>query len=109
MKRPNLPNLPKLKTSAETDLEKENERIGKCMHPDEDVHAITNDSPTKNQLDCDFNAENNIKHKLFGDSQHPGAAMNCTNCGALICKDCYSGTPMPSPTSDEENNENINY
>ena len=41
------PNLPKLKTSPETDLEKDNDKVGKCMHPDEDVYPFSPNSADK--------------------------------------------------------------
>lgn len=103
------PTLPKLKTSPVTDLEKDNEKIGKCMHPDENVYPISADSAHKEWLECDFNPENSKKHMLFeGTGRNAGAALHCTKCGALICRGCYSGTPIDSPTSDGENNNNPN-
>ena len=41
-----------------------------------------------------------------GTGRNAGAALHCTKCGALICRGCYSGTPIPSPTSDGEENNN---
>src|SRR3954471_23666235 len=96
MKKPNL----KIKTSPQTALEKDNEKLGKCMHPDEEVLPFYPDSPSKSSLECDFNPENNVKHPLFEDKISP--ALHCVNCGALICRECYTATPVPSPISENE-------
>lgn len=90
------PELAKIKTQAETEQEKDDQRLGNCMHPDEEIRILEQDGTN---LYCDMNQEKNLKHPLFDDS---GPALHCCKCGALICRDCYSGTPIPSPTSEEE-------
>jgi hypothetical protein len=91
------PDLPKLKTQPETEQEKDDRRLANCMHPDEEVRPIY---PSGTTLYCDMNQVKNTKHELFEDESAPG--LHCGNCNALICRDCYSGTPIPSPTSENE-------
>jgi hypothetical protein len=80
------PNLPKLKTSAETDLQKDTEKIGKCMHAETSEFYTNKDNPSPDlKLDCDFNPDaTGKKHKVFDNYIDVGFV--CDNCHAVICK-----------------------
>ena len=98
------PGLPNIKTGPETDLEKDKQKIGFCMHTNQSLYS----AETSEQLDhpCDFIFEGSGEHPAFdglGDN-----CIICDDCHALICKECCTLTPTPTPTPSEGNPENSN-
>lgn len=95
------PNL-QIKVGAETDLEKDLEKIGKCLHEEMSLF-MANTSQDAEQTLCEFSEEFDSQgkfesHKAFDSASD--VAFVCDNCHAVMCKNCcedYSSCENTSP------------
>jgi len=95
------PNL-HIKVGAESDLEKDIEKVGNCLHKDMSPFTA-NTSQNAEETICDFSdkfdSQGKVEsHKAFDSASD--VALVCNNCHAVMCKNCgedYSSSENTSP------------
>jgi len=95
------PNL-HIKVGAQSDLEKDTEKVGNCFHEDMSLFMANTSQDVEGTM-CDFSDVFDSKgkvetHKAFDSATD--VAFVCNNCHAVMCKDCgedYSSSENASP------------
>ena len=93
------PNL-HIKVGAESDLEKDIEKVGNCLHEDKRLFMASQDAEdTLCDFSDKFDSQGRVEsHKAFDSAND--LAFVCDNCHAVMCKNCgeeYSSSENTSP------------